>query len=446
MSANASRSNPTCELAKQLTASGISVIPIRNDGSKAPSIESWKPFQKKQADDATLNRWFGNGQNSGLAAVGGKVSGNLEIMDFDDPGSYERWKQLVGKVTPELLERLVMVQTPSSGHHVFYCCPDGMERNQYLARRKDGRKLQVLIETRGEGGYVLLPGSSPSCHPANKSYDLVQGDLTEIPTIAAAERDSLLQCARALNQYVKPARVLAEPSDGDGKRPGDEFNREATWEDILEAHGWVKVGHNGETAYWRRPGKEEGLSATTNYGGSDLVYVFSTNADPFEAGRAYDKYGAYTRLNHDEDFSAAAADLAEQGYGSAPNLFSLTSLISQPNPDGWPSPLGDEAFYGFAGDLVKTIEPQTEADPAALLIQFLVGFGNVIGRNAHYLVEADKHYMNLNALVVGETAKARKGTSWGHIRRVFEEIDYEWARNDKVKVTRRDQVKVTHPG
>ena len=424
MSTNAKSS--ICDRAEQLTAAGISVIPIKNDGSKAAAV-SWKPCQSEIADPATLSQWFGNGADCGIGAVGGKVSGNLEVMDFDDPESYERWTKLVGRVAPELLERLVIVRTPTGGYHVFYRCRDGVERNQYLARRKVKGKTKVLIETRGEGGYVLLPGSPPSCHHANKRYELIQGDFTKIPTIDAAERDSLLQCARALNEYVKPARVFATSTNGDGHRPGDEFNRKATWEETLEPHGWVKVGHNGETAHWRRPDKGTDVSATTNYDCSDLFYVFSTNADPFEAQRAYDKFAAYTYLNHDKDFSAAAADLAEQGYGSEPAPFSLTSLISQPNLAGWPPPLGEDAFQGLVGDFVRTIEPHTEADPAALLIQFHVAFGNVIDRKAHYLVEADKHYMNLNALLVGETAKGRKGTSWGHIRRVFEEIDYEWA-------------------
>src|SRR5262249_8711241 len=70
----------------------------------------------------------------------------------------------------------------------------------------------------------------------------------------------------------------------------------------------------------------------------------------------------------------------------------------------------------------------TEADPAALLIQFHVAFGSVVGRQAHFQVEADRHYTNLFASIVGESSKARKGTSWGHIRRVFEKIDPEWAQ------------------
>ncbi len=72
------------------------------------------------------------------------------------------------------------------------------------------------------------------------------------------------------------------------------------------------------------------------------------------------------------------------------------------------------------------IGPHSEADPAALLLQFLAAFGNLINRRAYYLAGGDKHFTNLYVLLVGETAKSRKGTSWGHIRRIFEEIDSKW--------------------
>lgn len=94
----------------------------------------------------------------------------------------------------------------------------------------------------------------------------------------------------------------------------------------------------------------------------------------------------------------------------------------------WPKPLGDAAFHGVAGDLVKAIEPESEADPAALLVQFLVGFGNVIGRGPHFVVEADQHHMNLFTVIVGETAKARKGVSWGHVNGVLDQVDSDWTK------------------
>jgi hypothetical protein len=95
----------------------------------------------------------------------------------------------------------------------------------------------------------------------------------------------------------------------------------------------------------------------------------------------------------------------------------------------WPDPLAPEAFYGLAGDIVRTVEPHSEADPAALLVQTLVAFGNVIGRRAHYLVEGAQHYMNLFAVLVGLTAKGRKGTSLGRVLQLFDAVDLDWRQN-----------------
>jgi hypothetical protein len=95
----------------------------------------------------------------------------------------------------------------------------------------------------------------------------------------------------------------------------------------------------------------------------------------------------------------------------------------------WPKPLAVEAFHGLAGDAVRTIEPHSEADPAALLIQFLTAFGVAAGRFAYFAVEADRHYSNFFAVIVGQTSKSRKGTSWGNIRRVFQMADGDWTSN-----------------
>ena len=93
----------------------------------------------------------------------------------------------------------------------------------------------------------------------------------------------------------------------------------------------------------------------------------------------------------------------------------------------WPEPLAEPAFHGLVGEFVRLVEPHTEADPAALLVQFLVGFGNVVGRGAYMRAEADQHGSNLFAAVVGVSSKARKGTALGHVRRVLQDVDPEWA-------------------
>ncbi|MBI2925551.1 MAG: DUF3987 domain-containing protein [Verrucomicrobia bacterium] len=94
----------------------------------------------------------------------------------------------------------------------------------------------------------------------------------------------------------------------------------------------------------------------------------------------------------------------------------------------WPQPLEAAALYGVAGELVERLDPHTEADPAAILFQLLVAFGNVIGRTAYFTVEAHKHFCNMNAVLVGNTSKARKGVSWGRVRTSLAGIDPAWKR------------------
>ncbi len=91
----------------------------------------------------------------------------------------------------------------------------------------------------------------------------------------------------------------------------------------------------------------------------------------------------------------------------------------------WPV-LKQEALYGLAGDVVKTIEPHTESDPVALLINFLACFGNVVGDGPHFLVESTVHPLRLNAVIVGDTSKGRKGTSWERVEELFGQVDANW--------------------
>jgi hypothetical protein len=110
----------------------------------------------------------------------------------------------------------------------------------------------------------------------------------------------------------------------------------------------------------------------------------------------------------------------------------IESGAAQSEPEGnstrqWPKPLAEQAFYGIAGEIVQAIEPHTEADPSALLFQFLAGFGNLLGRGPHTVADASRHGCNLFAAIVGVSSKGRKGTAWNHVRRVLEAIDPEWA-------------------
>ena len=96
-----------------------------------------------------------------------------------------------------------------------------------------------------------------------------------------------------------------------------------------------------------------------------------------------------------------------------------------PQAPPWPE-MAPEAYYGLAGDIVRTIEPQSEADPVALLIQLLTMAGNAIGRLPYYQVESDRHRTNLFCAMVGVSSKGRKGTAAGRVRAVVRTADEAW--------------------
>ena len=93
----------------------------------------------------------------------------------------------------------------------------------------------------------------------------------------------------------------------------------------------------------------------------------------------------------------------------------------------YPEPMRPEAFRGLAGDVVRTLEPHSEADPVALLMHFLLAFGNAIGRGPGLQIEGNFHPTNEYVALVGETSKGRKGTAHGRITQLFKLVDEEWA-------------------
>jgi hypothetical protein len=92
-------------------------------------------------------------------------------------------------------------------------------------------------------------------------------------------------------------------------------------------------------------------------------------------------------------------------------------------PPGWPAPPGPPAYHGLIGEIVRRLEPETEADPVAILTQLLVCFGAAVGRGAYFQVEATRHHPQEFLLLVGESSTSRKGTSWDHARRLIGSAD-----------------------
>jgi hypothetical protein len=146
---------------------------------------------------------------------------------------------------------------------------------------------------------------------------------------------------------------------------------------------------------------------------------------------------------------------AKRAEGPA-NGKASSSIFDGPTPAkfNWPEPLAEEAFYGPAGELVRLVEPHTEADPAALLTQFLAGFGSLVGRHAYFKTDGARQYANLYVVIVGRTAKSRRGTSWNQTLRILGQVDADWVRERVMSGTStgegiiwavRDAIKERHP-
>jgi hypothetical protein len=111
-----------------------------------------------------------------------------------------------------------------------------------------------------------------------------------------------------------------------------------------------------------------------------------------------------------------------------PEEESEPSIPLAPRSSAPPPPaLAVPALYGIAGRVVYSLAPHTEADPAAVLLQFLAAFGNLVGPAPHCRVGATRHALNLFVVLVGESSKARKGTSWRQISSLLAEADPLWS-------------------
>ena len=315
-------------------AAGFSVIAIKADGSKAPDVPQWKTFQQTPPTESQLRHWFSSGAPRGIGLIHGAVSGHSEALDFDQPGLYNQFADLCRQQGfGALLDRIPLVETPSGGHHLLYRCTDPAGGNAKLAETADRK---TLIETRGEGGYTLAPGSPAACHPASLPYCFQRGGPQTLPVLSADERTALRNTACLFNEYADP-RLIVEGSclkrlPSDGLRPGDDYNARGDYRSLLERYGWQRVGEAAGKTLWQRPGKSgPGLSATGNYAGRGLFYVFSSNAAPFEPLTAYSPFAVYALLEHGGDFREAARALAQDGFGD-PLPPPLLHLAPAPSP------------------------------------------------------------------------------------------------------------------
>ncbi|MBI4574268.1 MAG: DUF3987 domain-containing protein [candidate division NC10 bacterium] len=132
-----------------------------------------------------------------------------------------------------------------------------------------------------------------------------------------------------------------------------------------------------------------------------------------------------------EKIRGDGADLADLVAEMQEQLNTLTiggEVKTGDVPSAWPA-LAGVALHGLAGEIVRAVQPWSEADPVGILVHLLVAFGNLVGRGPHFTVESTRHGLNLFAVLVGPTAAGRKGQAWSSPRYLCSLADESWVRN-----------------
>ena len=120
--------------------------------------------------------------------------------------------------------------------------------------------------------------------------------------------------------------------------------------------------------------------------------------------------------NKDKRWKARYSELPVKA-ATACKKFSPDTTIEIDIPD-WPI-LSQKALPGIVGKFVSLATKNSEADPAAVLATFLCQFGVNVNSPFVMIGEA-KHKCLLNAVICGDSSKARKGTSAKPVKRLFE--------------------------
>jgi len=273
------------------------VIPVNKN--KSPKVK-WNEYQNKKIDPKLLiGEYFGI-----ICGIDG-----LMVIDVDNPfGDADDLFQFIYDNYD--LTEFPIVKTQSGGYHIYFKCKESTDGNQKLALRiNDKGKPSTIVETRESGGYVVAPGSP--------NYELISGDIFNVPVITTEERNNILSVCRSLDEIEKDEPVKQQyNNDYDNqKSPADTYHDDShslsETIQILKNHGWTTT----DNIHWKRPNKDtQGISATLGKKGKDKFYVFTSNSHPFTSNDSHTKFGVKALLEYNGDFSACAKDLAKR-YG-----------------------------------------------------------------------------------------------------------------------------------
>ena len=374
------------EVALAAYDAGLSVVRASSDGSKRPAGQ-WKQYQAERPDRSTVEGWF---PHPGIGIVCGAVSGGLEMLEFEGRAVAEGVKdQFLARCADHdlgpLVDRIVAgyaERTPSGGIHLLYRC-DTIAGNLKLARRPattdelevdPADKVKVLIETRGEGGFVVVAPSNGTTHPSGKAWQMIAGGFDTIATITPEEREALFAVARSFDDDPEPpAPPPIKAAILDEQTPLQWFDENTTCDEVLERAGFTyshedrKAGR-GAGKHYTRPGKDRkaGTSATV-WLDDGTATLFSTSISApgeYVGNRNLRPSQLAAALLHGGDHSSLAREIAgdvryRPRQATVPTKTVDTEDLPEPTPlpglDGSTPPFPLHVFPDWIAEPVAAI-------------------------------------------------------------------------------------------
>lgn len=296
--------------AKEYLKAQLSVIPTKED--KRPALPSWKPYEKQRMKADEVEAIFSGENVKGLAIICGAISGGLEVIDVDTKHDttgtlWAELRALLEDNLPETYSRLVIAETRSGGKHLYYRCSTIGRNNPNIAKNSS---KEVLIETRGEGGYVVAPPTT--------GYKYIQGEPGNIPSITPEEREIIWSISKSFNELeeAKP-KVNTQPSstyNATGLSPFADYTQRGDIIGLLESKGWRVVNQRGQRINLLRPGSTDSKTSGNFHTGLRVLRVFSSSTE-FNPDKGYSPAQVFSLLECGGDNKLTYRRLLELGYG-----------------------------------------------------------------------------------------------------------------------------------
>jgi hypothetical protein len=364
---------------------GLSVI---RTGKDKRAFDKWAQYREEESPVVLWHEHYLSGGYIGI--ICGKISGNLEVLDFDLKNDPEKtiFDEFVKLVPEELISRLVCQSTVNGGFHLIYRCSDGVDGNQKLAHNTDG---EVIIETRGEGGYF--------CH--QKTHYIVKngvfdmGTLNyEIPVISDSEHDLLLTAARSLNREEINKTVRSYKENAINR-----FNEEYDILELFEKNGWEIAKEDNEKVYLNRP-NSNGTHSGYYFKDTKSFICFSSSTD-FEPSKPYNHFQVLQVLEKEEDKRKYLNKLEELCFppeNTSPSGTSKTERVTEDQIAEYLNGRGVR-YDTFMQDLTLNGKIITEQEYNTLSIDLKKHYGKIIPRSSFEEVIKSTYITQFNPIL-----------------------------------------------